>query len=95
MDILRKRLQQALDEGRRVDICTGSSGWVGLPIHLDDEYVELIAFTTEKEEDEAAEYDVTNWIVKIDQIHAFAIVTETWDSKRLNSIPTIGDESSL
>lgn len=88
MSILRQRLQQALDEGKRVDLCTGNSGWVGLPIYLDDEHVELLAVITHKD-GESVECNVTSWIVRIDKIHALSIITEAWDIKRLNEIPTI------
>lgn len=86
MSILRQRLQQALNDGRKVNLCTGSCGWIGLPTYLDDEYVELSAVIASTS-GEGVECSVTNWIVRIDKIHAMSIFTEVWDVRRLNELP--------
>lgn len=92
MDILRQRLQEALEENRKIDVCTGNSGWIGVPTYVDDEYVEVLSVIASKE-GEGAECTVTRWIVRINKIHALAILPEVWDAKRLAEIPTLGKES--
>ena len=85
MSILKKRLQEALENGRKVEIEVGSKGWHGRIIYLDHEWVELLALTVDESDSGELEGTRQTWLIKLNQIDTMAYPAETWDAARLNA----------
>lgn len=92
MDILRQRLQQAIEEGANLTIETSNETWLGTPIYLDKEWIEVLVVSV-GDNDGKIEGEHQAWLIRLDRIEAIAAPAERWNARRLAEIPTLGKES--
>lgn len=86
-NLLYQRLEDALQQGRKLWIETNNDSFSGIPIHLDREFVELLSLTGPEEEDGDDEsYKSTTWLIRLAQIEAVAYPTEHWPAERFDSL---------
>lgn len=84
MTLLHQRLEEALQNGSEIQVRTRSTGFVGIPIHLDAEYVELVyLYVSDEEEALDAPYARTVWLIKVSEITAIAYPLKTWSRQDL------------
>lgn len=84
MTLLHQRLEEALQNGSEIQVRTHSTGFVGIPIHLDAEYVELVyLYVSDEEEALDAPYARTVWLIKVSEITAIAYPLKTWSRQDL------------
>ena len=84
-NLLYQRLEEAVGQGITVWIETNGDAFEGIPIHLDDEFVEILALSTTNENNS---YDRTSWLIRLSSILAIAYPTEQWSTERLESLLT-------
>jgi hypothetical protein len=84
---IHQRLEEALQQGLEVRIKVADSGFIGVPIYLDDEFVELVYLYVKEDEDDQDEepYARTVWLIRLAEIKAVAI-TQPWSRQRLNRL---------
>ncbi len=93
-NLLYERLDEALQQGTKVRIETNNDSFAGVPIHLDWEFVELLALSTSEEEEEEEEeledkdksYRRTTWLVRLSTIEAVAYFNENWSKERFENL---------
>ncbi|MBD2576628.1 hypothetical protein H6G50_02865 [Oscillatoria sp. FACHB-1406] len=99
-NLLYRRLEEALQHGSNVWLETNSDSFSGVPIHLDREFVELLALSVpedEEPESPSIPYRRTTWLIRLCSIEAVAYPTEHWSRERLEMLlgPTEeGDDES-
>jgi hypothetical protein len=92
--LLYRRLEEALQQGTEIWVRASGSGFSGIPIHLDPEFIELVNVFVPELEDEADEedeleetpYQRTVWLIRISDINAIAYSTESWSKERLEQL---------
>lgn len=85
-NLLHQRLEEALQNGSEVRVRTHDTGFIGIPIHLDAEFVELVYLYVSDEEDEddtINPYARTVWLIKLSEITAIAYPLKTWSKQDL------------
>lgn len=86
-NLLHQRLVEALQNGNEIRIRTRETGFVGIPIHLDDEFVELVyLYVSEPEIKDDSPYARTVWLIKLSEITAIAYPMQSWSKKDLESL---------
>ncbi|MBE9115146.1 hypothetical protein IQ249_04460 [Lusitaniella coriacea LEGE 07157] len=93
-NLLYQRLEDALQEGNKIWLETNNDSFAGTPVHLDEEFVELLALsvaTNGELKDES--YQRTTWLIRLDCIAAVAYPTEHWSKTRLESLLTEKEKS--
>ena len=86
-NLLYERLEEALQQGTKVRIETNNDSFAGVPIHLDWEFVELLALSTSDEEEvEDKAYRRTTWLVRLSAIEAVAYFNERWSKERFENL---------
>ncbi|MDY6781116.1 MAG: hypothetical protein SW833_00930 [Cyanobacteriota bacterium] len=88
-DLLHSRLEEALQHGSNVWLETNSDSFSGVPIHLDQEFVELLALSIPEDEDlehTSTPYRRTTWLIRLSSIEAVAYPTESWSKDRLETL---------
>ena len=86
-NLLHQRLEEALQNGSEIRIRTHDAGFVGIPIHLDAEFVELVYLYVNNDDDDEDEatnpYGRTVWLIKLSDITAIAYPFRTWSKQDL------------
>jgi hypothetical protein len=88
-NLLHSRLEEALQHGSNVWLETNSDSFSGVPIHLDKEFVELLALSIPDDEDSehcSTPYKRTTWLIRLSSIEAVAYPTESWSKDRLETL---------
>ncbi|MDY7015483.1 MAG: hypothetical protein SVX43_18185 [Cyanobacteriota bacterium] len=88
-NLLHSRLEEALQHGSNVWLETNSDSFSGIPIHLDKEFVELLALSIPEDEDSdraSTPYKRTTWLIRLSSIEAVAYPTESWTKDRLETL---------
>jgi hypothetical protein len=88
-NLLYERLEEAVQQGTKVRIETNNDSFAGVPIHLDWEFVELLALSTSDEEeleDQDKSYRRTTWLVRLSTIEAVAYFNENWSKERFENL---------
>lgn len=84
-DLLRNRLQEALQQGTEVRIRLASSNFYGVPIHLDSEFVEILCLFVD-ETDDSAMCERAVWLIRLSEIVAFSYPIDSWSKERLEAL---------
>ncbi|MEC4802738.1 MAG: hypothetical protein SAJ12_03930 [Jaaginema sp. PMC 1079.18] len=88
-NLLGWRLEEALQQGSKVWIETNNDSYAGIPLHLDAEFIEILALSVSEEEDfEDTLYKRTTWLIRLSSIEAVAYPTEQWSKNRLETLLT-------
>jgi len=85
-NLLHQRLEEALQNGNEIRIRTHDTGFVGIPIHLDAEFVELVYLYVSDDDDDdetTSPYARTVWLIKLSEITAIAYPLKTWSKQDL------------
>lgn len=86
-NLLNQRLQDALQQGRKVQIETSGDAFAGIPIHLDSEFVELFVLSTPVgEEEEEPPYTRNTWLIRLSCVEAVSYCYESWSKERLERL---------
>jgi hypothetical protein len=96
-NLLYRRLEEALQHGSNVWLETNSDSFSGIPIHLDREYVEILALSIPEDDDPenfATPYKRTTWLIRLSSIEAVAYPTENWSKDRLEMLLGEAEESN-
>ncbi|MEM8805546.1 MAG: hypothetical protein AAGF01_05925 [Cyanobacteria bacterium P01_G01_bin.38] len=87
---LYQRLEEALHTGTEVWFRMPGTRLVGIPIHLDAEYVEVVDVDVAEgfEEDDIADepYQRTVWLVRLAEISAISYATDRWSKDRFERL---------
>lgn len=82
-NLLYQRLKEALDRGSKIQI-EAEDSFSGIPINLDEEFVEILLLVTPDEYDEDDdEYKCITWLIRLESIFAIAYPTQTWSKEKL------------
>lgn len=85
--LLYRRLEDALQRGSQVWIETNNDSFAGIPIHLDSEFVEILALSApDDEEPDDNVYKRTTWLIRLPSIDAIACPTEHWSRERFENL---------
>ncbi len=84
-DLLRKRLQEALQQGTEVRIRLASSNFYGVPVHLDSEFVEILCLFVD-DTDDSALCERAVWLIRLSEIVAFSYPIDSWSKERLEAL---------
>jgi transcriptional regulator with GAF, ATPase, and Fis domain len=88
-NLLYWRLEEALQQGSKVWIETNNDSYAGIPLHLDSEFIEILALSvSEDEEFDEMMYKRTTWLIRLSSIEAVAYPTEQWSKDRLETLLT-------
>lgn len=88
-NLLCWRLEEALQQGSKVWIETNNDSYAGIPLHLDAEFIEILALSASDDDDlEDMLYKRTTWLIRLSSIEAVAYPTEQWSKDRLESLLT-------
>lgn len=88
-NLLYWRLEEALQQGSKVWIETNNDSYAGIPLHLDSEFIEILALSVSEDEDfEETMYKRTTWLIRLSSIEAVAYPTEQWSKDRLETLLT-------
>lgn len=96
-NLLYRRLEEALQHGNSVWLETNSDSFSGIPIHLDKEFVELLALSIPDDDDSehsSIPYKRTTWLIRLSSIEAVAYPTENWTKDRLETLLGEAEESN-
>lgn len=87
---LYQRLEEALHTGSEVWFRMPGTRLVGIPIHLDAEYVEVvdvdIAEGFEDEDLPEDPYQRTVWLIRLSEISAISYATDRWSKDRFERL---------
>ena len=106
-NLLYRRLEEALQQGREVWIRTVGGGFAGIPIYLDAEFVEIVSVYVPDEEellepildlveeldDDEETYHRTVWLIRISEISAASYSTASWSRKSFEQLLNRDEES--
>jgi len=83
-NLLYQRLEDALQQGLELRLVTHSDRFSGVPISLDDEFIEILYLHVTENEDAPEEepYARTVWIIRIAEILAVAY-QQSWSRDKL------------
>ncbi|MBD1913791.1 MULTISPECIES: hypothetical protein [unclassified Leptolyngbya] len=86
-NLLYQRLSESLQNGNEIRIRTRETGFVGIPIHLDEEFVEVVYLhVSEADARDESPYARTVWLIKLSEITAVAYPMQSWSKKDLESL---------
>jgi|GEM_PF-1243497 len=86
-NLLYRRLEDALQQGRKVWLETNNDSFSGIPIHLDREFVELLSLAgPDEDESDDSSYKSTTWLLRLARIEAIAYPTEHWPAERFDNL---------
>lgn len=93
-NLLYQRLEEALQQGREIWVRALGSGFSGVPIHLDDEFLEIVYVYVPDALDEDSDFEIddddpyhrTVWLIRISDISAVAYSTESWSKERFERL---------
>ena len=88
---LYQRLQEAMQQGSEVQIRLDYGEFYGIPVYLDEEFVELLDVyvpaadhrSTENREDS---YERTLWLIRLSEVLTIAFAIEHWSNERLEQL---------
>ncbi|NEP16170.1 MAG: hypothetical protein F6J97_04615 [Leptolyngbya sp. SIO4C1] len=87
---LYRRLEEALHTGTEVWFRMPGTRLVGIPIHLDTDYVEVVDVDISEgfEDDELPEepYQRTVWLIRLAEISAISYATDRWSKERFERL---------
>ncbi|HEY9815966.1 MAG TPA: hypothetical protein V6D20_09260 [Candidatus Obscuribacterales bacterium] len=88
------RLQEAFRQGHEVRVRLPHGDFMGVPIYLDAEFVELLDLyiPTPDEGDDCCERTV--WLIKLAEIITISLSTEYWSKDRLEQLLSQENEPS-
>jgi len=85
-NLLYQRLKEALDRGSKIQI-EAEDSFSGIPINLDQEFVEILLLVPPDEYDEDDdEYKCITWLIRLESIFAIAYPTQTWSKEKLANL---------
>lgn len=85
-NLLYQRLKEALDRGSKIQI-EAEDSFSGIPINLDQEFVEILLLVPPDEYDEDDdEYKCITWLIRLESIFAIAYPTQTWSKEKLENL---------
>lgn len=108
-NLLYRRLEEALQQGREVWIRTVGGGFAGIPIYLDAEFVEIVSvyvpddddeelleplIEMEELSDEEEAYHRTVWLIRISEISAASYSTASWSRRSFEQLLNREEESN-
>ncbi len=86
-NLLYQRLQLALDSGEKVRIKASDRYYYGIPINLNDEFIELLVLLTPEDKAQADEfYEQVTWLIRLSSIVAIAYPAQCWSKDKLESL---------
>ncbi|MGP1386840.1 MAG: hypothetical protein ACTS2F_25005 [Thainema sp.] len=98
-NLLYQRLEEALQQGQEIWVRALGSGFSGIPIHLDHEFLEIVSVYVPDESDSSFDVDLdwqddededpyqrTVWLIRIADISAVAYSTESWSKERFEQL---------
>lgn len=86
-NLLYSRLEDALQQGSKVWIETNNDSYAGIPLHIDSEFIEILALSVSDDDDfEDTLYKRTTWLIRLSSIEAVAYPTEQWSKDRLETL---------
>jgi hypothetical protein len=86
IDLLYQRLDEALQQGSKVHIETMNDSYTGIPVHLDHKFVEIVIFSSSRDDEGDEFHKRTAWIIRLAHISAVAYPTEAWSKERLEDL---------
>jgi hypothetical protein len=93
--LLYSRLHEALQSGSEVRVRLSNSSFYGVPINLDEQFIEIMSLQLDKSEQESS-YEKAVWLVKLSEIVAFSYPLESWSKDRLEGLfKAAGDRDDL
>jgi hypothetical protein len=93
--LLYRRLEEAMQSGSEVRIRLANSSFVGTPIQLDHDFVELLNLFVDNDDDSSL-CERSVWMIKLTEIVAFSYPIESWSKSRLESLfPGADSETGL
>jgi hypothetical protein len=83
-NLLYQRLEDALQQGLELRLVTQGDRFCGVPISLDDEFIEILYLHVAEDEDAPEEepYARTVWVIRIAEILAVAY-QQSWSREKL------------
>ncbi|MBC6453663.1 MAG: hypothetical protein GDA43_10955 [Hormoscilla sp. SP5CHS1] len=85
-NLLYQRLKEALDRGSKIQI-EAEDSFSGIPINLDEEFVEIILLVPPDEYNEDDdEYKCLTWLIRLESIFAISYPTQTWSKEKLANL---------
>lgn len=95
---LYKRLEEALHTGSEVWFRMPGTRLVGIPIYLDNDYVEVVDVDVAEgyEDDELPDdpYQRTVWLIRLAEISAISYATDRWSKDRFERLLENDSDSS-
>ena len=88
-NLVSRRLEEALQQGIEVYLQIKDARFSGVPVYLDEEFVEILYLHVpdhESEEETEAPYGRTVWLIKLSEIVAIAYSTEFWSKNRFEEL---------
>ena len=83
------RLKEAMQAGQEVRIQTAQGRFVGIPVHLDNEFVELLSFyiyEVDHKDPEDQPYERALWLIKLANIAVVGQSTATWSRTQFEQL---------
>lgn len=88
------RLQEAFRQGTEVRIRLPHGDFMGVPIYLDEEFVELLDLYVPTAEEEEGCCERTIWLIKLSEVRTISLSTEYWSQERLEQLLQPAEEPS-
>jgi hypothetical protein len=85
-NLLYQRLDEALQQGSKVHIETMNDSYTGTPVHMDQKFVEIVIFSSSRDDEGDEFHKRTSWIIRLAHISAVAYPTEAWSKERLEDL---------
>ena len=87
-NLLYQRLENALQQGSEVHVVSSCGKFVGIPISIDGEFLELVNLyiPTENDEWEDEPYERIVWLIKLSEITAVASVVQSWSKSQFEQL---------
>jgi hypothetical protein len=86
IDLLYQRLEEALQGGSKIHLETVNDSYTGTPVHLDHKFVEIVIFSSSRDDDGDECHKRTAWLIRLSHISAIAYPTEAWSKERLEDL---------
>jgi hypothetical protein len=90
-NLLYSRLHDALQSGSEVRVRLSSCSFYGVPINLDEQFIEIMSLQVDKT-DQTAFCEKAVWLVKLSEIVAFSYPLESWSKERLEDLLRVADD---
>jgi hypothetical protein len=84
-NLLVQRLEEALHQGLKVHIETADSIYKGIPVQMDEDFVEIVTLWTKKQDEEKTHHR-SHRVIRIEVIETVGCDPEDWDCERFDAL---------